>query len=85
LPEFLPVFGVGTPAVGICFDIFIGEHCLECSTSMIQVQDILDQEPLDRQRRDEEFVHPFTDSLAHPDFLARWRSSMPSDNDTHLR
>jgi hypothetical protein len=51
---------------------------------MIQVQDILDQEPIDRQRRDEEFVHPFTYSLAHRDFFARWRSSMPSDNDTHL-
>jgi hypothetical protein len=51
---------------------------------MIQVQNILDQEPLDRKPSDEEFVHPFTYSLAHRDFFARCRSSMPSDNDTHL-
>jgi hypothetical protein len=51
---------------------------------MIQVQGILNQESIDRQDRDEEFVHPFSYSLAHPDFSARGRRSMPSDNDTHL-
>src|SRR6266436_9338572 len=45
LPQFLPALGIRTPAIGIFFDVFIGEHRLEGPTSMIQVQDILDQEP----------------------------------------
>ncbi len=75
---------VRAPAIGIFFHIFVGEHRFKGSPSMIQVQGILDQDPIDRPRCDEEFVHPLTYSLAHPDFFAWWRSRMPSDNDTHL-
>src|SRR6266699_3083979 len=60
LPQFLPILRVGTPAVGIFFDIFIGQHHFESSTSMIEVQDILDQEPVSVKCGDEEFVDPLT-------------------------
>jgi len=42
----LSALGVRTPAIGIFFDIFISEHRLEGPTSMIQIEDILDQEPI---------------------------------------
>jgi hypothetical protein len=45
----LSALGVGTPSIGIAFDIFIGQHSLECPTSMIEIQHILDQEPGPRQ------------------------------------
>ena len=41
LPEFLPALSVRTPAIGIFFDIFISEHRLKGSTSMIEIQNIL--------------------------------------------
>src|SRR5207248_9232725 len=46
LPQLLPTLAVGTPAIGIFFDIFIGQHRLESSTPMIEIQHILHQEPL---------------------------------------
>jgi hypothetical protein len=42
----LPTLGKGTPAIGICFDLFISKHGLKGPTSMIEVEDILDQESL---------------------------------------
>ena len=65
LPEFLSALGVRAPAIGIFFDIFISEDRLECSTSMIQVQDILGQEPMSVKGRKEEFIDPLTHTLAH--------------------
>jgi hypothetical protein len=46
LPQFLSALGVGAPAIGIFFDIFISQHRLEGPTPMIQIQDILDQEAI---------------------------------------
>src|SRR6266568_8239605 len=85
LPQFLPILRVGTPAVGIFFDIFIGQHHFESSTSMIEVQDILDQEPVSVKCGDEEFVDPLTYTLAHGDFLVRRRSRMSSHNYPSVR
>jgi hypothetical protein len=65
LPEFLSTLGVGTPSVRIAFDIFICQHRLECPTSMVEVQDILDQESVSAKGGDEEFVHPLIDAFAH--------------------
>ena len=44
LPQFLPTLSVGAPAIGIFFDILIGKDPFKCSTPMIEVQHILDQE-----------------------------------------
>jgi hypothetical protein len=65
LPEFLPILGVGTPAIGIFFEIFVSQDGLKGPTSMIQIKHILDQKPVEGQRRDEEFIDPLTDTFAH--------------------
>jgi hypothetical protein len=44
---------------------------------MIEVQHILDKQAVLAERRDEEFVDPFTTALAHCDRLA-WRRSLLS-------
>jgi hypothetical protein len=67
LPEFLPTLGVGTPSVGIFFDIFVRQHRLEGPTSMIEVQNILDQEAICVKGGDEQFVDPLTYTLANRD------------------
>jgi hypothetical protein len=85
LPEFLPTLRVGAPAIGIFFDILIGKDHFACSTPMIEIQDILDQEPVRIHCGDEELIDPFTDALAHPDFLVRRRSRMASDNHPSVR
>jgi len=85
LPQFLPALGVGTPAIGIFFDIFIGQYCLEGPTPMIQIQDILDQEPVSVKRGDEEFVDPLPDTFAYRNILPRGRSRMPGHNYSYVR
>ena len=69
LPQLLPTLGVGTPAIGIFFDVFIGQHRLESATPMIEIEHILHQEPLGIQRRDEQFIDPLSDALAHRNVL----------------
>jgi hypothetical protein len=85
LPELLSTFGVGTPSVGIAFDIFIGQYRLECSTPMIEIQDIFDQEPVGAKRGNEEFVHPFIDEFAYCHQRSWLWGSMPSHNHASLR
>ena len=85
LPEFLPTLRVGAPAIGIFFDILIGKDHFECSTPMIEIQHILDQEPIRIHCGDEELIDPFTDVLAHSDFLVRRRSRMASHNHSSVR
>jgi hypothetical protein len=65
LPEFLSILAVGTPAIGIFFDIFVSQDGLKGPTSMIHIQHIFDKKPLSLKRRDEEFVDPFTDTFPH--------------------
>jgi hypothetical protein len=84
LPEFLATLCVGTPAVGIFFDILIGKDHFECSTPMIEIQDILNQESVSAQCGDEEFIDPLIHSLAHGDFLTRRRSRMTGDDHPSL-
>jgi hypothetical protein len=60
LPQFLSALGVGTPAIRIFFDIFLSEHGLEGSPSMIEIQHILDQEVVGIKGGDEQFVDPVT-------------------------
>jgi hypothetical protein len=80
LPQFLSALGVGTPAIRIFFDIFLSEHGLEGSPSMIEIQHILDQEVVGIKGGDEQFVDPVTDALAHRHRLAWRRSSVSSHN-----
>src|SRR5713226_3984198 len=80
LPEFLATLRVGAPSIWVFFDILIGKDRLECSTAMIEIQDILNQESASRQCGDEEFIDPLIHSLAHGDFLARRRSRMTGHN-----
>jgi hypothetical protein len=65
LPQFLPTIRVGAPAVGVFFQIFVSEHGLEGSPPMVEIKHLFDQEPIDGQCCDEEFVDPFTDTLPH--------------------
>src|SRR6266480_441267 len=67
------------------FDILIGKDHFECSTPMIEIQDILDQEPVGIQCRDEELIDPFPHTFTHPDFLVRRRSRMASHNHPSVR
>src|SRR5712691_9522621 len=85
LPEFLSALSVGTPAIRVFFDIFIGQYHFKGPTPMIQIEHILDKEPISRQRCDEDLVHPLSDALAHGNFFARRRCAMPSDNDADWR
>src|SRR5262249_24202569 len=80
LPEFLPARAVGTPTVGIFFDIFLRQYALKCSTSMIQVQHILDEEAVLVERGDEQLIDPFANALAYGDWLAWWRGTMSCHN-----
>jgi hypothetical protein len=75
----------GTSAIWILFDILIGEHRLECPTSMIQVQDILDQEPVGVKGGHEEFIDPLTYTLAHAHWLVWGRSGMAGHNHSNVR
>jgi hypothetical protein len=65
LPQFLSTLRIGAPAVGIFFQIFVREHGLEGSSPMVEIKYLLDQEPSAGQSSDEEFVDPFTDTLAY--------------------
>ncbi|GLV55953.1 hypothetical protein KDH_27970 [Dictyobacter sp. S3.2.2.5] len=64
LPQFLPTLGGGAPTVRVFFDIFIRKHCLKGSSPMIEIQDILDEEPIDGQGSDEDLIDPLADALA---------------------
>jgi hypothetical protein len=85
LPQFLATLGVGAPAVWIFFDIFIGEYCLKGPTSMIEIQHILYQEPVDVEGGDEEFIDPLTNTFAYPYWLACCRGAMSGHNYTDTR
>jgi len=85
VPEFLPALRVGTPAIGIFLDIFISEHCLECPTSMIQVQDIFGEKPISVKIGEKEFIHPRIHTLTHRHRLAWWRRRMSSYNHSNVR
>src|SRR5450631_3465355 len=85
LPEFLSALGVGTPSVGIAFDIFIRQYRLECPTPVIEIQDIFDQEPVSAKCSNEEFVHPFIDEFTYCHQLSWLWGSMPSHNHTRPR
>ncbi len=52
---------------------------------MIKIEDILDEESLGRQRRDEDFIHPLADALAHRNPLACCGGAVSSHNDAALR
>src|SRR5450432_4131733 len=84
LPEFLPTFRVGTPAICIVFDIFIGEDCFECPASMIKIQHILSEKSIGVKSRKEQFIDPLIDTLA--DFYeVVGRSEISGDNHPSLR
>jgi hypothetical protein len=80
LPKFLSILGVRAPPIGIFFDIFVREHSLKGSPSMGEIHHILDQKPLRIKGRQEQFIDPLSDELAHPDRLVWGRSEMPSHN-----
>jgi len=52
---------------------------------MIEIQDILDQEPIGTKGRDEQFINPLTDTLAYWNVLPWGRSGMPDHNHSHVR
>ncbi len=52
---------------------------------MIEIQDILDQEPIGTKRRDEQFIDPLPDTLAYWNVLPWRRSGMPGHNHAHVR
>jgi hypothetical protein len=85
LPQLLPTLREGTPAIGIFFNIFIGQHRLESSPSMIEIEHILDQEPVSVKHRDEKFVDPLPDTFADRNVLAWGRSGMAGHDHSHAR
>ena len=85
MPEFLTTLRVGAPAVWIFFDIFIGEYCLKGPTWMIEIQHILDQEPVGVERGPEEFIDPLTNTFAHRYWLTCGRGAMSGHNHTDTR
>lgn len=85
LPEFLSALTVRTPPIGIFFDIFIGEHSLEGPPSIIEVQNVLDQEPIGGKRGQEQFIDLLAYPLAYGNVVAGGRSGMASHNHTYLR
>jgi hypothetical protein len=85
LPQFLPTLAIGTPAIRIFFDILIGQHRLKSAPSLIEVEHILHQEPLGAKLRDEHFIDPLPDALAHRDRLPGRRSRMPRHHHAHGR
>jgi hypothetical protein len=52
---------------------------------MIEIEHILDQEPIEGQGRAEELVDPLIDPLAHPHRLAFSRGAMSGHNHAGLR
>jgi len=52
---------------------------------MIQVQDILDQEPIGGKRGQEQFIDPLTHTLAYRNVLPWRRSGMASHNHANVR
>jgi hypothetical protein len=52
---------------------------------MIEIEHILDEEPIDGQGRDEDLIDILSNTLAHRNPLTRRRSAMSSYNDTGLR
>jgi hypothetical protein len=79
LPEFLSILGVRTPPIGIFFDIADRRAPPAISsTSMIEIQDILDQEPIGGKRGQEQFIDPLTHTLAYRNVLPCRRSGMSS-------
>jgi hypothetical protein len=85
LPQFLPTLGVGTPAVGVFFDIFIGQHRLKGPASMVQIQDILGEKRLSVKIGDEEFIDPLIHTLAYLHLLAWRRCAMTGHNHPNVR
>jgi hypothetical protein len=85
LPEFLPTLGEGAPAVGVFFQIFICEHGFEGSPLMIEIEHIFDQEPIGRECRNEEFVDPLSNALAHRNPLVWCGGTMSSYNDACVK
>jgi hypothetical protein len=78
LPQFLPTGGIGAPAIGVFFDIFIGKHGLEGPATVVQIQEILDEKPVPDQSGEEEFIDPFPHALAYLHLFVRGRSGMAS-------
>ena len=85
LPQLLSTLGVGTPAIGVFFDILIGEHRLKSSPPLLQIEHILHQKPLGTKPRDEQLIDPLPDALPHRDLLPSRRSKMPGYNHSHSR
>lgn len=85
LPEFLPTLGVGTPAIGVFFDIFIGQHGLDSSASVVEIEQILDEKSVGVQIGEEEFIDPLPHSLAYLHLLVWGRCGMASDNHPNVR
>ncbi len=52
---------------------------------MIQVEDILDQEPISIQGGHEQFIDPLTNTLAYLHVFAWGRSGMSGHNHSHVR
>jgi hypothetical protein len=52
---------------------------------MIEIQHILDQEPVGVERGHEEFIDPLTNTFAHRYWLACCRGAMSSHNHTDTR
>jgi hypothetical protein len=85
LPEFLSALGIRAPAVGIFFHIFVCQHHLECSTSLIEVQDVFGEKPISLKIAEKEFIDPLIDPLAHCNVFAGSRGRMSSHNDPNVR
>jgi hypothetical protein len=51
---------------------------------MVEIKHILNQEPIDGQRRDEELVDPLTHTLAYRNVLPWRRSGMASHKHANL-
>jgi len=52
---------------------------------MIEIQHILDQEPVDVEGGDEEFIDPLTNTFAHRNSLPCCRGAMSGHNHTDTR
>jgi hypothetical protein len=80
LPALLPGRGVTTPAVGVLFQICIGEHCFKSAPMQIQPHHISRRESCLGQSGKEQFVDQSFTRGAHRT-LCRSRSRMGSDDD----
>src|SRR5258708_28293667 len=85
LPQFLPTLRVGTPAIRIDFNIFIGEYCLECPTPMIEIQDIFGEKSISVKIGEKEFINPLIDPLTHCHRLAWRRRRLSGHHHSNVR